>query len=68
MVDLILEIVFTVLFTISLVFNLILGSWLFVVLDAIIVILGVINFIFAYKTYKAKKQKENRKKKNGKDR
>lgn len=68
MANLVLEIVFTVLFTISLVFNLILGSWLYVVLDTIIVILGVINLIFAYKTYKVKKQKENGKKDNGKDR
>lgn len=59
MANLVLEIVFTVLFIISLVFNLILGSWLYVVLDTIIVILGVINLIFAYKTYKAKRQKEN---------
>lgn len=64
MVDLILEIVFTVLFAISLVYNIILGSWLFVVLDTIIVILGVINFIFVYKTYKAKKQEKNREKEN----
>ena len=68
MVNLVLEIVFTVLFAIALVFNLILGSWLLVALYAAIVILGIINSIFAYKIYKTKKQEKNRKKKNDKDR
>ena len=55
MFNFILEIIFTVLFAISLVFNAVTGSWLFVTLDAIIVILGVVNSIFAYKNYKNKK-------------
>ena len=36
----ILEIIFTVIFVISLVFNIIMESWFLVVLDAIIIILG----------------------------
>ena len=55
MFNFILEIIFTVLFTVSLVFNVIEGSWLFVTLDAAIVVLGIINSIFAYHNYKKKK-------------
>lgn len=55
MFNFILEIVFTVLFAVSLIFNAIAGSWLLVTLDAIIVILGIINSILAYKNYKKKK-------------
>lgn len=55
MFNFILEIIFTVLFAVSLVFNVITGSWLLVTLDAIIVILGIVNSIFAYKNYKKKK-------------
>jgi hypothetical protein len=55
MFNFILEIIFTVLFAVSLVFNAVAGSWLFVALDAAIVILGVVNSIFAYKNYKNKK-------------
>lgn len=55
MFNFILEIIFTVLFAISLIFNVIAGSWLLVALDAAIVILGIINSIFAYKNYKNKK-------------
>lgn len=55
MFNFILEIIFTVLFAVSLIFNAIAGSWLLVTLDAIIVILGIINSILAYKNYKKKK-------------
>ena len=55
MFNFILEIIFTVLFAVSLVFNVIAGSWLLVALDAVIVILGIVNSIFAYKNYKKKK-------------
>ena len=55
MFNFILEIIFTVLFAISLVFNMIASSWLFVALDAAIVILSIVNSIFAYKNYKKKK-------------
>lgn len=55
MFNFILEIIFTVLFAASLVFNMIAGSWLLVALDAVIVILGIVNSIFAYKNYKKKK-------------
>lgn len=55
MFNFILEIIFTVLFAVSLVFNVVAGSWLLVVLDVVIVILGIINSILAYKNYKKKK-------------
>ena len=55
MFNFILEVIFTVLFAISLVFNVIAGSWLLVALDAAIVILGIINSILVYKNYKDKK-------------
>ena len=55
MLNFILEIIFTVLLAILLVFNIITGSWLFVVLDAVIVILSIVSFILAYKNYKKKK-------------
>ena len=55
MFNFILEIIFIVLFTISLVLNVIAGSWLLVAADAAIVILGIINSILLYKNYKKKK-------------
>lgn len=55
MFNFILEIIFTVLFAVSLAFNVVAGSWLLVALDAVIVILGIINSILAYKNYKKKK-------------
>jgi general stress protein CsbA len=55
MFNFILEIIFTVLFVVSLIFNAIAGSWLLVTLDAVIIILGIINSILAYKNYKKKK-------------
>ena len=55
MFNFILEIIFTVLFAVSLIFNALAGSWLLVTLDAVIVILGIINSIFAYHNYKKKK-------------
>ena len=55
MFNFILEVIFTVLFAISLVFNVIACSWLLVALDAAIVILGIINSILVYKNYKDKK-------------
>jgi hypothetical protein len=56
MFNFILEIIFTVLFAISLVFNVIIGSWLLVTLDAVIVILGIVNIILAYKNYKKRRR------------
>lgn len=55
MLNFILEIIITVLFAITLVFNIIDGSWFFVTLDAIIVIMGIVNSVLAYKVYKRKK-------------
>lgn len=55
MFNFILEIIFTVLFAVSLIFNAVADSWLLVALNAVIVILGIINSIFAYKNYKKKK-------------
>lgn len=56
MLNLILEIIFTVLFAASLVFNVIAGSWLLVTLDVVIVILGIVNTILAYKNYKKRRR------------
>jgi membrane protein YdbS with pleckstrin-like domain len=53
----ILEIIFTVLFAVSLVFNVITGSWLLVTLDAIIVILGIINSILEFKEWRSGRKK-----------
>ena len=55
MFNVILEIIFTVLFAASLIFNVITGSWLLVTLDAVIVILGIVNTILAYKNYKKRR-------------
>lgn len=55
MLNLILEIIFTVLFAASLIFNVITGSWLLVTLDAVIVILGIVNTILVYKNYKKRR-------------
>ena len=55
MFNFILQIIFIILFAISLVSNAIAGSWLFVTLDAIIVILSIADSIFVYKNYKEKK-------------
>lgn len=59
MLNFILEIIITVLFAITLVFNIIDGSWFFVTLDAIIVIMGIVNSVLAYKVYKRKRKKNN---------
>jgi hypothetical protein len=53
----ILEIIFTVLFAVSLVFNVITGSWLLVTLDAIIVILGIVNSILVFKEWRSGRKK-----------
>jgi hypothetical protein len=53
----ILEIIFTVLFAVSLVFNVITGSWLLVTLDAIIVILGIVNSILVFKEWRRRGKK-----------
>jgi hypothetical protein len=53
----ILEIIFTVLFAVSLVFNAITGSWLLVTLDAIIVIFGIINSILIFKEWRRRGKK-----------
>ena len=55
MLNFILEIIITVLFAITLVFNIIAGSWFLVTLDAIIVIMGIVSSVLAYKVYKRKK-------------
>lgn len=55
MLNFILEIIITVLFAVTLVFNIIAGSWFLVTLDAIIVIMGIVNSVLAYKVYKRKK-------------
>lgn len=55
MLNFILEIIITVLFAVTLVFNIIDGSWFFVTLDAIIVIMGIVNSVLTYKVYKRKK-------------
>jgi hypothetical protein len=53
----ILEIIFTVVFAISLIFNVIAGSWLLVILDAIIVIFGIINSILIFKEWRHRRKK-----------
>jgi membrane protein YdbS with pleckstrin-like domain len=53
----ILEIIFTVLFAVSLVFNVITGSWLLVTLDAIVVILGIVNCILDFKEWRRRGKK-----------
>ena len=50
----ILEIIFTVIFAISLIFNIITGAWLLVALDAIIVILGIVNSILIFKEWRSR--------------
>lgn len=55
MLNFILEIIITILFAITLVFNIINGAWFLVTLDAIIVIMGIVNSVLAYKVYKRKK-------------
>lgn len=58
MIHFILEIIFTIIVTIPLVFNTITGNWPFVALDAVIVILGIVSSILAYKNYKKNKENE----------
>ena len=53
----ILEIIFTVVFVISLIFNIITGSWLLVTLNAIIVIFGIINSILIFKAWRRRGKK-----------
>lgn len=48
----ILEVIFTVLFLVSLIFNAIAGSWLLVTLDAVIVTLGIIHSILEFKEWR----------------
>lgn len=62
MLNFILEIIFTILFIIFLVFDVIAGSWLFIVLDTAIIILGIVDSILTYKSYK-KNNASNRKNK-----
>lgn len=61
MLNFILEIIFTILFIIFLVFDVIAGSWLFIVLDTAIIILGIVDSILTYKSYK-KNNASNKKK------
>jgi hypothetical protein len=55
MLNFISEIIITILFAVTLVFNIIAGFWFLVTLDAIIVIMGIVNSVLAYKAYKRKK-------------
>jgi hypothetical protein len=57
MLKLILEIIFTVVFAISLVFNIISGSWLLVALDGVCVILGLINIYLIWRNHKRKEMR-----------
>lgn len=54
MLKLILEILFTVVFAISLVCSIISGFWLLAVLDAICVVLGLVNIYLIWRNYKRK--------------
>ena len=54
MFKLILEILFTVVFAISLVCSIISGFWLLAVLDAICVVLGLVNIYLIWRNYKRK--------------
>jgi hypothetical protein len=58
MLKLILEIVFTVVFAISLVFNIIAGLWLFVALDAACVALGLVNMYLILRHHKRERTQE----------
>lgn len=58
--NLILEIIFVILFTIALIGNLIAGVWLFVALDAACVILGIANiYLICRNLNKEKGRKSN---------
>ena len=54
MLKLILEIIFTVVFAISLVVNIITGFWLLAVLDGACVALGLANIYLIWRNYKRK--------------
>ena len=54
MLKLILEIIFTVVFAISLVFNIITGFWLLAVLDGVCVVLGLVNIYLIWRNHKRK--------------
>lgn len=58
MLKLILEIVFTVVFAISLVLNIITGSWLLVALDGVCVILGLVNIYLIWRNHKRKETQD----------
>jgi membrane protein implicated in regulation of membrane protease activity len=58
MLKLILEIVFTVVFAISLVLNIITGSWLLVALDGVCVILGLVNIYLIWRNQKRKETQD----------
>lgn len=57
MLKLILEILFTVVFAISLVFNIIAGSWLLVALDGVCVALGLVNIYLVWRNHKRKESR-----------
>ena len=63
MSKLILETIFTIIFFISLIFNIITSSWFFAILDAILVILGIINAALTYKARNSRKKWERKSKK-----
>lgn len=58
MFKLVLEIIFTILFVISLITSIVTSSWLFVVLDAIIVVLGIVNSILTFRNWRHKGRKD----------
>jgi hypothetical protein len=53
----VLEIIFTVVFIISLVFNVITESWLLVTLDAIVVIFGIINSFLDFEEWRYRRKR-----------
>ena len=57
--NLVLEITLVILFTIALINNLILGAWLFVALDSICAILGIINIYLICRNLKREKERKN---------
>ena len=57
--NLILEAIFVILFTITLIVNLIAGAWLFVALDAACVILGIVNIYLICRNLKREKERKN---------
>lgn len=57
--NLVLEITLVILFTIALICNIITGAWLFVALDGICAILGVINIYLICRRLNREKERKN---------